>query len=281
MELSARHYLGMGASLVLLLVDVLLFRDSRFFFFILGIVAVIAGLPFFTTFLIEMGREKEKEEMFLEFCRNLAEGVASGIPISKSIITVADKDYGSLTTHIHKLANQISLGIPFKRAITIFAQDTKNRIVKRSVHIIIEAEESGGEIGTTLDNVAKSVGEVEDIKKERRSIIYNQVVQGYMIFLMFLVIMLILQLWLLPKIAEVTELSGQVEFQSAVGGTQFLNNSLFILIMLQAIFTGLVVGQLSEGKLIPGVKHSIILIVLSYLIVTAAHAIKAPLAGAG
>ena len=153
--------------------------------------------------------------------------------------------------------------------------------MKRSVHIIIEAEESGGEIGTTLDNVAKSVSEVEDIKKERRSIIYNQVVQGYMIFLMFIVIMLILQLWLLPKIAEVTELSGQVEFQSAVGGTQFLNNALFVLIMLQAIFTGLVIGQLSEGKLMPGIKHSIIMIVLSYLIVTAAHAIKAPVAGAG
>ncbi|HIH34544.1 MAG TPA: hypothetical protein HA223_04770 [Nanoarchaeota archaeon] len=281
MELSARHYLGIGAAIILLLVDTFLFRDSRFFFFILGIVAVIAGLPFFVTLLIEMGREKEKEEMFLEFCRNLAEGVASGIPISKSIITVADKDYGSLTPHIRKLANQISLGIPFKKAITTFAQDTKNRIVKRSVHIIIEAEESGGEIGTTLDNVAKSVSEVEDIKKERRSIIYNQVVQGYMIFLMFIVIMLILQLWLLPKIAEVTELSGQVEFQSAVGGTQFLNNALFVLIMLQAIFTGLVIGQLSEGKLMPGIKHSIIMIVLSYLIVTAAHAIKAPVAGAG
>ena len=161
MELSARHYLGIGAAIILLLVDTFLFRDSRFFFFILGIVAVIAGLPFFVTLLIEMGREKEKEEMFLEFCRNLAEGVASGIPISKSIITVADKDYGSLTPHIRKLANQISLGIPFKKAITTFAQDTKNRIVKRSVHIIIEAEESGGEIGTTLDNVAKSVSEKE------------------------------------------------------------------------------------------------------------------------
>lgn len=281
MELSTRHYLGIGAAFILLFVNVFLFRDSRFFFFLLGIVAVIAGLPFFVTFLIEMGREKEKEEMFLEFCRNLAEGVASGIPISKSIITVADKDYGSLTPHIRKLANQISLGIPFKRAITIFAQDTRNRIVGRSVHIIIEAEESGGEIGTTLDNVAKSVSEVEDIKKERRSIIYNQVVQGYMIFLMFLVIMLILQLWLLPKIAEVTELSGEIEFQTAVGGTQFLNNSLFILIMFQAIFTGLVIGQLSEGKLMPGIKHSIIMIVLSYLIVTAAHAIKGPVAGAG
>ena len=210
MELSARHYLGIGAAIILLLVDTFLFRDSRFFFFILGIVAVIAGLPFFVTLLIEMGREKEKEEMFLEFCRNLAEGVASGIPISKSIITVADKDYGSLTPHIRKLANQISLGIPFKKAITTFAQDTKNRIVKRSVHIIIEAEESGGEIGTTLDNVAKSVSEVEDIKKERRSIIYNQVVQGYMIFLMFIVIMLILQLWLLPKIAEVASISLQI-----------------------------------------------------------------------
>ncbi len=274
MEFTTRHYLGIGSAIALLFVDLFLFRDSKFFFFVLGLVAVIAGLPFFTGFLIETGREKEKEEMFLEFSRDLSEGVASGIPISKSIINVAEKDYGTLSPNIKKLANQISLGIPFRRAITTFANDSRNRIVKRSVHIIIEAEESGGEIGTTLDNVAKSVGEIEDIKKERRSVVYNQVVQGYMIFLMFIVIMLILQLWLLPKIQEVTELSGQVEFSSAVGGTKFLNNSLFILILLQGVFTGLVIGQLSEGKLMPGIKHSVILIAMSYLIVTAAQAFK-------
>ncbi len=275
MEIATRHYFGIGAAAVLLAVDFYLLSigETRFFFFLLGIVAVIGALPFFTSFLVEMGREKEKEEMFLEFSRDLAEGVASGIPIPKSVLNVAERDYGSLSPYIKKLANQISLGISFRKSLTTFAEDTKNKIVSRSVNIIIEAEESGGEIGSTLDSVAKSVSEVEDIKKERRSIVYNQIVQGYMIFLMFIAIMLILQLWLLPEIQKVSELSGG-EFSGTTDSTKFINNALFSLIIMQSIFTGLVIGQLSEGRILPGIKHSVILVVLAYLIVTAAHALK-------
>jgi len=276
MEIVTRHYFGIGAAAVLLAVDFYLLSigETRFFFFLLGIVAVIGALPFFTSFLVEMGREKEKEEMFLEFSRDLAEGVASGIPIPKSVLNVAERDYGSLSPYIKKLANQISLGISFRKSLTTFAEDTKNKIVSRSVNIIIEAEESGGEIGSTLDSVAKSVSEVEDIKKERRSIVYNQIVQGYMIFLMFIAIMLILQLWLLPEIQKVSELSGG-EFSGTADSTKFINNALFLLIIMQSIFTGFVIGQLSEGRILPGIKHSVILVVLAYLIVTAAHALKA------
>jgi len=275
MEFNSRHYFGIGAAFILLIVAFIFFRDSKFFFFLLGIIVVIAALPFFTSFLIGLGREREKEEMFLEFSRDLSEGVAAGIPIPKSVLNVSDKDYGSLTMHIRKLANQISLGIPFRKALVTFSKDTKNRIIRRSVHIIIEAEESGGEIGSTLDSVAKSVSEVEDVKKERRSIMYNQIVQGYMIFLMFIIIMLILQIWLLPKIQEVSALSGDSGFASSTPvDVQFLNNTLFALILIQSIFTGLVIGQLSEGKISHGVRHSVILVVVGYLLVTAAHAFK-------
>ena len=273
MEVTPRHFFGIGAALLLMVIVSIFFRETRFFFFLLGIAIVIAALPFFANFLLETGREKEKEEMFLEFSKDLAGGVAAGIPISKSVLNVSEKDYGSLTPHIKKLANQISLGIPFRKALRTFAENTGNKIVERSVNIIIEAEESGGEIGSTLDSVSKSVSEVEDIKKERRSIVYNQIVQGYIIFLIFIVIMLILQLWFLPKIQEVTELSGESQFATIIS-TNFLNNVFFALIIMQSFFTGLVIGQLSEGRMRPGLKHSVILIILAYLIVTAAHALK-------
>ena len=224
--------------------------------------------------MIEFGREREKEEMFLEFSRNLAEGVASGIPIPKSIQNVADKDYGSLTPHIRKLASQISLGIPVKKALMIFAADTRNKVIKRSVNIIIEAEESGGEIVSTLEGVARSVAEVEDIKKERRSSMYNQVVQGYIIFLMFIVIMLVLQLWLLPKITEVTELTGESGLLKGQADAKLLSTVLFVLILVEAFFTGLVIGKLSEGSFRPGFKHSLILVALAYLIFTGVQSFR-------
>ena len=47
-----------------------------------------------------------------------------------------------------------------------------------------------------------------------------------------------------------------------------LNNVFLALIIVQGLFAGLVIGKLSEGKIMAGVKHSLIMTALSYLITT-------------
>lgn len=274
------HYFGIGMALLITIIVLFIhfaIKETKFLFFFIGIAVIVAIAPFFMEFLIETGRQKEKETEFLEFCRDLAEGVSVGVPISKSILKVEDKDYGSLSPHIKKLANQISLGIPFRKALQVFARDTKNKIISRSANIIIQAEESGGKIGSILDNVAKGVREIEDIKKERKSAMYGQVIQGYVIFTIFLVIILVLQLWLIPQMQEITQLGGESEIggesQMSFESVGFLNNSLLVLLFIQSFFIGLVIGQLSEGNIRSGIKHSVILLVLAYLIVSIAHAL--------
>jgi hypothetical protein len=53
----------------------------------------ISALPFFLALIVESKQESEKEEMFLEFTRDLVEGVRSGTSISKSILNIKSKDY--------------------------------------------------------------------------------------------------------------------------------------------------------------------------------------------
>ena len=135
-------------GLIIIALDFVLFSNTRIFWFLIGLAVIIALLPFLIIFITETGREKEKEEKFLEFARNLTESVRAGTPISKSIINVSGKEYGSLTEHVRKLANQVSLAIPVRQALRTFSRDINNKVVSRSVELIIEAEASGGEIGT-------------------------------------------------------------------------------------------------------------------------------------
>lgn len=271
------HWFGIIAGIIIIILDFALFLGKAPFFFLIGIGVVIALLPFLVTLMIETGRERNKEEMFLELCRNLSENISAGIPISKSIINVGGRSYGSLTFHIRKLANQISLGIPLRQAFRTFALDSGNKVIKKSVDIIVEAEQSGGEIGSTLESVAQSVNEVENVKKERRSNVYNQIVQGYIIFFIFIVIMLILQLWLLPQMEGIVDVGGLgssgVEGIGGFGGStidsmKLMDNILFALILIESFFTGLVIGKLSEGSFKSGLRHSAILVILGYLIIT-------------
>lgn len=275
------HIMGIIVAVVTMIMSIIFLRGEKIFYFILGIAFIIGILPFLISFFIATEKEKEKDKMFLEFSRNLVESVKSGTPISKSIINVRGKDYGSLTPHVDKLANQISLGISVKAALETFALDVKSKTIARAVTLISEAERAGGEIGTILESVAKSVNQTEKLKKERKAAIYSLVVQGYIIFFIFIIIMLIMEFKILPMTTglglesggEVSDLGMDIGFP--LGGTlsiEEMTRTFLYLLLVQGFFAGLTIGKLAEGRIKAGIKHSFILIALAWLISTGVKA---------
>src|SRR3989338_584774 len=209
MAIKKMYLFGIISATILMAVDLIYFmmkKDFNLFLFLAGLSMAILCLPFIMGIVIEGRKDEEMNEMFLEFSRNLAESVSTGTPISKSIINVRKKNYGSLTPHVQKLANQIALGIPVGKALDTFALDVNNNVIKRAIGLIREAERAGGEIDYILDSVAKSISEVEKLKKERKAAIYSLVVQGYIIFFIFIGIMLVMEYKILPLATGVSSL---------------------------------------------------------------------------
>lgn len=281
-KLRKPQLIGIIFSLVIVILSYVFLRGTDIFYFILGISVVIGGFPFFVALIIESGSERQKEEMFLEFARDLVENVKVGTPIGKAILNIRNKDFGKLNPHIDKLANQISLGIPLNNSLETFARDVNNGMITRSVTIISESEKAGGEIEAILEAVVKSVAQVEKLKKERRAAMYSLVVQGYIIFLIFIIIMLIMEFKILPIAAGLQEGVGT----ASTGGLGTGFDTIFVaektaspeelarpflwLLVTQGFFAGLVIGKLSEGSVKSGLKHSFILVILALLINTGA-----------
>ncbi|MFH1710731.1 MAG: type II secretion system F family protein [Nanoarchaeota archaeon] len=276
MDIEKKHILGIIAAVVISASAVIFLRDNNIFYFVLGLSAVVAVLPFIVSIALESRTEKENNEMFLEFSRNLAEAVKSGTPISRSIMNVRNKYYGPLTPHIQKLANQIALGIPVKDSLNTFASDVNSKTVTRAVNLISEAEKAGGKIEDILDSVSKSVAEIEKLKKERRSAISSLVVQGYIIFFIFIIIMLVLQFKILPMVTEFGGMSGgDLEGLASAGlssgnaiSVEEMARPFLYLLLTQGFFAGLIIGKLSEGQIKPGLKHSFIMMIVAYLVTT-------------
>jgi len=276
------HIIGLVSSLLIVILS-FIFLSGDLLYFLLGISFVIAGFPFFISIIIEGNSNKIKEEMFLEFSRNLVESVKAGTPISKSIINIRGKDYGTLTPYVEKLANQISIGIPVKIAFETFARDINSPNISRAVTIISEAENAGGQIEDILESVVKSVTQVEKLRKERSAAISSLVVQGYIIFLIFIVIMLVMQYKILPiatSLSNTIGSSGDVAggfISGMIGGkkasAEELARPFFYLLIVQGFCAGLVIGKLSEGSSKAGLKHSFILVVLALMISTGAKLI--------
>jgi len=279
MEIKKIHWIGIGAALAIILTSLLLI-NTRFFFFIFGIGILIGALPFVLSIVKETRVAAEKEEMFLEFARNLVESVKTGTPISKSIIHVKGKFYGVLSENIKKLANQIALGIPLSVALQTFANDVKNKTISRSLTLIGQAEKSGGEIGGILESVAEAVSTTDKLKKERKASISTLVVQGYIIFVVFIIIILVLQFQIIPLLGGLASpgeggLGGVVGFIGG-GGAPInqteLSNAFLYLILVQGFFSGLTIGKLAEGTIKPGIKHSFILMVMAFIVSAGANA---------
>lgn len=275
-RIEKKQLFGIIAALIIMGICLIFLRDSKLFYFIMGIGVIIGALPFILSVILESNKEKENNEMFLEFARNLAESVRAGTPISKSILNVRNKYYGSLTPSVQKLANQISLGIPLQQAFETFARDVNSSSVTRAVMMIGEAEKAGGEIEKILDSVAKSVGEIEKLKKERMAAVYALVVQGYIIFLIFIIIMLVLEFKILPITTEMGSLNTGSEFLGGSAGgsvnAEELAKPFLYLLLVQGLFSGLIIGMLSEGNVKAGVKHSFIMVILAYLVTTGVKA---------
>ena len=96
-----------------------------------------------------------------------------------------------------------------------------------------------------------------------------------------MIILLVMQFKILPILSGVsgsgfggslsgTSISGINSGGPPVSPEEF-SSAFLILLLIQGFFMGLIIGQLSEGKLKSGIKHSFILMLISFLFSSVAN----------
>jgi len=273
----------------------LFFKNTFMFLPFITVSLVIASSQMWMDYFISIRRERDLEEKFPEYVRNLVEAIKSGLSVSASIVHVSQIKYGALTPHVRKLANQVTWSIPLHRALANFANATGNKMIKRAIATVIEAKESGGSLEEVLETITTSVVEIKKIKEKRRTEIFAQVMQNYFIFFVFLSVMVVIQNILLPYVSglgvtpgseamasSMLERSATVDFSSPAAfilslGRWFISlNGVFVMVaVVQGLFAGIVIGKLSEGNIKYGFKHSFILVVLGFIIMTLSQGMAA------
>lgn len=271
MKIGLAHWLGILVGLGLAGASAVFF-SGNLFWFLIAISVVVAALPFMIGLIVGQARQREKEEKFLEFSRDLVEMVKSGTPISKGIINLKDRNYGALSSHVSKLANQLSVGLTLSNALMTFAREANSPVISRAVSLISEAERAGGKIDVIVESVANSVNQVENLRKERKAAISNLVTQGYLIFFVFIIIMLVMEFKILPLVSDLQQGEGLSIAENMISQEQF-SLPLFVMLLTQSLFAGLVIGKISEGTVKAGIRHSFILLTVTLLVVTGVRAL--------
>jgi flagellar protein FlaJ len=202
--------------------------------------------------------DRKIEMRFPDFVSDLAENIKAGMTLPQAAKSLKSVNYGPLSIEVNRIATQIDWGVPFTETLENFSKKYGKNI-QRSVSAIIEAYRGGGKISEILDSTARSIREINKLKKERSSTVYSQIITGYIIFFVFLGILIVLQRYLVPSLGSITPTG------PTIGELSILYKSIFQwLIVIQGFFSGIVVGKLSEGKVIAGVKHSIAMVLIGY-----------------
>lgn len=217
-------------------------------------------IPLISLFLILNRKEKirkEEEAFFPIFLRDFTENIRSGKNIVSSLENLKDLDYKSLSPLIKKLYVEVKLGIPFDKALNNLAKRSGSKLIKKISITIGEALKAGGDISLTIESVIRGMIEVEKVKREREMISSPTKINGFMIYFMFLIIMIILIKFLIPAVQSSQQIAINI---------QEIKNILIHLVLIQSFFNGILIGKMSEGSTISGLRYSIFLMLIGYIV---------------
>jgi flagellar protein FlaJ len=200
--------------------------------------------------------------------REISDAQKTGLPLPRAIMESSKHQYGALTPELKKMASKISWGIPFSKALRSLTETADTPLMKRTSLLILEAERSGGAIEDVFESAHKHVSEVLGLKRERLGAMRPYTWIIYASFIVFAIVMIILLysffLTLATQMVDAVR-SGEdpaTALPFNVAGLQLL---FFHLMVIEAVFAGLIAGKMGDGNAKIGLRHSCILLVLCYV----------------
>jgi len=222
---------------------------------------LIGALPYTTYRYFEFRKIKRCEEIFPDFLADVSSSVDSGMSIPQAVAICSKRDYGILTDEIRKIHRLITWGIPFEEVLRRFAFFVKSPFIEKFVYLIIEANRSGGDIREVLSSASRNSKQLKEIERELKGNIAPYMIIMYMIFGLFLAMTVLLYHAFLVPMSTIE--GGEMIYGISLEGYRIL---FFRLLMLEGFFNGLIMGKIIDGKVISGLKHSIAMIVVSYIV---------------
>lgn len=229
--------------------------------------ALLSGTGIYGMYeFLRVRRISKIDAIFPDFVRDLAESRRAGMTFTKAILFASKGEYGILTPEIKKISQQISWGGSVNEALLDFSKRVNTKSIRRTITLIIEASNSGGNVADVLDVAAKDAREIKMLEKERRTNMASYVVVIYVGMFVFLAIVLILCTSFIPPMVG----EGSQGLQGIMGGGNIaseteINGVFYLACIIQAFGSALVAGVFEDGRYSSSVKHIFIMVFTTWL----------------
>jgi flagellar protein FlaJ len=184
-----------------------------------------------------------------------------GIDPVKGFINLSKTNLGAISSHAQDAASSMVLGKSFDESMHRMSDSMKSRLVSRYIDVVVQAAYTGGNVADLLFRTSEDMRSVIAIQREKEANLKQYIVIFYLAQGIIVMLTYILSTSLLPLIQGVG-----MEMLGGAGLSDIdFERGFFHMIIINALFGGLIVGQITEGEIKHGFKHSAILIALSYV----------------
>lgn len=198
--------------------------------------------------------EKRIPDMF----RELAILNEAGLNIIEALKVLTSVEFGIMSREISLLRGDIEWGDSVTRAFKKMERRIKSDIISKVVPVSVRAIEASPSFKDAFLTVSGFANSEIRFKEKIRSDMFTYLVIIYFSFMVFLVIVYVLINDVLYGFGEATSLTNIAQIKET---------SLQISIAV-GLFSGLVAGVISSGKVTAGFKHSYIFLIVAYFVFT-------------
>ena len=197
--------------------------------------------------------------------RDITEAVRSGITLPRALEEASQRDYGPLSKELENAISMFILGASWEDSLMSLAQRLRRPSALRLFTILIEAHQTGGKMTEVLDTSVNLFSSLDEFKEEQYNNMRPYMMTIYMATIIFLIIAyVVLHQFLTPLYAAsagaATEESGLLQ---GVLDINYYTSILFWASIIESIFGGLIAGKIGDRVLSAGLRHSVILIIVT------------------
>jgi hypothetical protein len=213
------------------------------------------------------------DDILPDALRLISANIRSGFTPDKALLLSARPEFGPLEKQIIKTAKLTLSGEPLEGAIQVLPKNINSSAIKRSVDLLVEGMQRGGNIANLLDGLSDDIRQNKILKKEVQAF-----VMVYAIFIFFAAgigapLLYGISSYLVETMKELggsinvnTPMPGSVKFMAFTGikvETEFLMLYMISAITVTSVFGGLIMGLIQEGSEKAGLKFIPILFIIS------------------
>ena len=225
---------------------------------------------------IDKRRVKAIERVIPDFLDRLASINDAGVSVVQSIERLTRSDLDALSPELRRAWEDVRWGADVRAAFRRMERRIDSPMMTRATVLITNAMTASGEIAPVLEIAADEARASRRLQRERRQEMLTYLMVIYISFFVFIGIVFALSSSFIPAIdnanlggASGGGLPGGVS-SSVFAGLGSVDTAAYTLLfyhaaVMQAIFSGLVAGQLGEGSLADGAKHVVVLLTLTVI----------------